>query len=283
MNMNITNNNDVNNNNSTNNNNNNINEEKKEEKQKEENSPENKHSRARNLRNSLKKRNKEKLELLRKYFNKFHQAGILLALRKTIKLASLYKKIENVDFGTAMNTIVNSETMNDIEIHANSTTKDLQDALNKKMEDKKFAEEMEKIKIEEEKMKKEEEQKMNELKAMRQKAIEIIFYKADRHNKLQLKKQFDIYYLKSKVLSLNDYPCTRPRRTRTIRKREKAKEKEKEKEKAKETKKRCSLFMGEDKKIVNKMMNDKPNVNNNKINEIIIEDENDNKKENDNI
>ena len=121
MNMNITNNNDVNNNNSTNNNNNNINEEKKEEKQKEENSPENKHSRARNLRNSLKKRNKEKLELLRKYFNKFHQAGILLALRKTTKLAYLYEKIGNVDLGTAMNTIVNSETMNDIEILASSS------------------------------------------------------------------------------------------------------------------------------------------------------------------
>ena len=40
--------------------------------------------------------------------------------------------------------------------------------------------------------------------------------------------------------------------------------------------------MGEDKKLVDKMMNDNPNVNDNKINEITIEDENDNKKENDN-
>ena len=172
-----------------------------------------------------------------------------------------------------MNTVANSETMNEIEINANSSTKDLQDAIDKKMEDKKFAEEMEKIKIEEEKMKKEEEEKMNEIKAIRQRAIEIIFYKADRHNKLILKKQFDIYYLKSKVLSLNDYQFTRPRRAKTIRRKEKAKEK-----------KRASLFMGEDKKIVDKMMNDKPIVNdnnNNKINEVIIEEENDNKKEND--
>ncbi len=41
--------------------------------------------------------------------------------------------------------------------------------------------------------------------------------------------------------------------------------------------------MGEDKKLVDKMMNDNPNVNSNKINEVIIEDENDNKKENDKI
>ena len=248
--------------------NSNINEEKKEE-----NKRENIYLKARNLRRLLIKRNKEKLELLRKYFNKFHQAGILLALRTTTKLANLYKKIGNIDLGTAMNTVVSSETINDIEINENSSMKDLQDALDKKMEDKKFAEEIEKIKIEEEKMKKEEEQKMNELKAMRQKAIEIIFYKADKQNKLIVKKKFDIFYLKSKVLSLNDYPFTRPRRARTIRRKEKAKEK----------KKRCSLFMGEDTKLVDKMMNDDLNVNDNKINEIIIEDENDNQKENDKI
>ena len=237
-----TNNNNINNNNTNNaiNNKNIINEEKTKEIHKKH---EKRHTKGRGLRKILNKKAKEKKELLRKYFHKFYQAGILLALRKGTKLANLYKKMEGVDLGTAMNTVARSNAMNEIEVNANSNVEDFQAALNKKKEDKKFAEEIEKLRIEEEKRRKEEEEKINELKAMRERALEIILYKADRINRKILKKKFDIYYLKSKVLSLKEYVIEKPRRVKTIRKKTKAKESL-----------RHSLFLDDDKKIINKMM-----------------------------
>ena len=123
-------NNNVNNNpiNNTNNNNT-INEEKPKEENPRVESP---YARARGLRRLLNKRGKEKLELSIKYFNKFHQAGILLALRKGTKRASLYKKIEGIDLETAFNIVVNSQTMNEIEINEESNVKNFQAALDKK-------------------------------------------------------------------------------------------------------------------------------------------------------
>ena len=89
------------------------------------------------------------------------------------------------------------------------------------MEDKQFAEEMEKIKLEEERKRKEEEEKKNELYKQKLKRLEIIFYKADRKNRKALKKYFEVYNLKTKILSLNVYE--KPRRTKTKKARNKRK------------------------------------------------------------
>jgi len=241
------------------NNNNTINEEKpKEEKPK----PENPYAKARGLRRLLNKKGKEKLEMLRKYFYKFHQAGILLALRKGTKRASLYKKIEGIDLETAFNTVVNSQTMNEIEINEESNVKNFQAALDKKKEDKKFAEEMEKRKIEEEKKKKEEEEKRNELNKMKQKAIEILLYRADRHNKMIMKKIFEIYYLRSKVLSLNTYTFKKPRRVKTVKK--------------KDNDKRKSVYVSLDHEFVDKIMDSKKWTSDKNIKEYKSEDEENN-------
>ena len=200
-------------------NNNNTN---KEEKPKETVSqPENPHGRARGLRKLLIKKAKEKNDLLRKYFYKFQRAGILLTLRKGTKRASLYKQIEGVDLGTAFNTIKRSHTMKEIDIDENSNIKNFQEALDKKMEDEKIKEEIEKTKNEEIKKKKEEEEKKNEIKKMQEKAIEILLYRADRHAKMILKKNFEIYYLKAKVMSLNNY--SKPKRVKSLKKKGKKK------------------------------------------------------------
>ena len=103
-----TNNNNINNNNTNNaiNNKNIINEEKTKEIHKKH---EKRHTKGRGLRKILNKKAKEKKELLRKYFHKFYQAGILLALRKGTKIANLYK--------TAMNTVARSNAMNGMKLN----------------------------------------------------------------------------------------------------------------------------------------------------------------------
>ena len=231
---------------------------------------ENPHARARGLRKLLNKKAKEKMELLRKYFYKFQREGILVSLRKGTKRASLYKKMEGVELETAFNTIAKSKVLNDIEIDENSQVKDFKDALNKKMEDQKFAEEMEKIKIEEDKKRKEEEERINDLKIKRKNAIKILIYKADRRNKIVLKQKFEIFFLKSKVMSLNQY-C-KPKRVKTMKKRGKNKRK--------------SLQMGEEKNLeedlvkksfsmqLNKSDEEKETINNNEDNETLKKDEN---------
>ena len=47
---------------------------------------------------------------------------------------------------------------------------------------------------------------------MQQKVIEILLYKADKRNRDILKKNFEIFYLRSKVMSLKNYDI---RKTRT--------------------------------------------------------------------
>ena len=185
---------------------------------------ENPHTRARGLRKLLNKKAKEKIELLRKYFYKFQRAGILSALRKGTKRASLYKQVEGIDLETAFNTVMKSQTMNEIEVNEESNAKNFQEALQKKMSDIKFAEEMEKNRIEEEKKKKEEEERQKELKKIKSKKLEIIFYKTDKKNKTILKKKFEVLYLKSKILSLCDLEIQNPtklRKSKTLKKKKK--------------------------------------------------------------
>ena len=182
---------------------------------------ENRYTKARGLRKLLNKRGKEKLELLRKYFYKFQQAGMLVALRKGTKRASLLRQVENVDLETAFNKVVTNKGMNEIEVDETSNAQEFKEALDKKMEDKQFAEEMEKIKLEEERKRKEEEERKNELYKQKLKHLEILFYKADRKNRKALKKYFEVYNLKTKILSLNVYE--KPRRTKTKKARNKRK------------------------------------------------------------
>ena len=194
---------------------------KNEQKPTEQIQRENRYTKARGLRKLLNKRGKEKIETLRKYFYKFQQAGMLVALRKGTKRASLLSQVENVDLGTAFNKVVTNKGMNEIEIDESSNAQEFKEALDKKMEDKQFAEEMEKIKLEEEKKRKEEEEKKNELYKQKLKRLEIIFYKADRKNRKALKKYFEVYNLKTKIMSLNVYE--KPRRTKTKKARNKRK------------------------------------------------------------
>lgn len=174
-----------------------------------------KYSNAQKLRKILSQKNKQKLQILRKYFHKFHEAGIILSLRKSTKRSLLYKKIENVDFEIALRTVVNNQEMNDITIDENTDVNNFKEALDQKMKDKTFSENMEKIKAEEEKKNKLKEEKLNEFKNKRLKNLEIIFNKVDRQNKLTLKKALEIYYLKSKVLSLSNYE-RRGKRSKTM-------------------------------------------------------------------
>ena len=167
--------------------------------------PENPYSRARGLRKLLNRKAKEKIELLRKYFYKFQRAGILLALRKGTKRANLYKKMEGIDLETAFNTVKRSHSICEIEIDENICVEEFKEALDKKREDKKLAEELEKNKIEEERRKK-------EVNKIQNKAIEILLNRADKYNKTILKKNFEIFYLKSKIMSLNEYDTKSPKK-----------------------------------------------------------------------
>jgi len=173
-----------------------------------------------------------------KYFYKFQKAGILATLRKETKRASFYKQLEGVDLETAFNTISRTQTLKDIDINENSDVKNFQEALDKKMEDEKCKEEMEKRKDEENKKRKEIEEKKNQLNEMKKKAIEILLYRAERHTKMILKKNFEIYYLKSKVMSLGDYKI--PRKVKTFKKKIK--------------KKRNSEIINIDNSLIQKMM-----------------------------
>ena len=171
----------------------------------EENKMSKKYANARKLRRLLIQKGKEKLELLRKYFYKFHQAGILLTLRKGTKRASLFKKMEGIDLETAFRTVVKNQAMNEIDVDENSNVINFQEAIDKKMNDKRFADEMERQRIEVEEKKRYEKQKNEEINKMKLKALEIIFNKLDRNNKVIFKKKFEIFYLKSKVISLSSF------------------------------------------------------------------------------
>jgi hypothetical protein len=164
-----------------------------------------KYSNAQKLRKILSQKNKQKLQILRKYFHKFHEAGIILSLRKSTRRSIFLKKIENVDFEIALRTIASNQEMNDITIDENTDVNNFKEALDEKMKDKQFSENMAKIKVEEEKKNKIKEERINEFKKKRLQNLEIIFNKADRQNKLVLKKALEIFYLKSKVLSLSNY------------------------------------------------------------------------------
>jgi len=162
------------------------------------------------------------LAILRKYFHKFHQGGILLSLRKQTKRSQLLKKIEGVDFELALKAVVNNQDMYDIEVDEKTDVDDFKKQYDQKMKDKRFSDQIEKIRFEEKKRKDDELEKIEELNRERFKNMEILFNKADRRNKVILKKYFEIFYLKSKVISLDKYQ-RRERRSKTTKVRKKKK------------------------------------------------------------
>ena len=87
------------------------------------------------------------MEILRKYFHKFHQGGILLSLRKQTKRSQLFKKIEGVDFEMALKAVVNNQTINDIEVDETTDVDDFKKQFESKMKDKRFSDQIEKIRF----------------------------------------------------------------------------------------------------------------------------------------
>ena len=162
----------------------------------------------------LSQKNKQKLEILRKYFHKFNEGGIILSLRKSTKRSLLYKKIEGVDFEIALRAVINNQGMNDIDVDDKTDEKEFKEAFDKKMKDKRFSMQVEKVRFDTRKKKLLELEKIEETNKEKYKNLEIIFNKADRRNKVILKKYFEIYYLKSKVMSLSNYE-RRERRSKT--------------------------------------------------------------------
>ena len=211
--------NDTNNNKESQNNNG----EEKSESRKQLESAVSKLSNAQKLRKLLSQKNKQKLEILRKYFHKFNEGGIILSLRKSTKRSLLYKKIEGVDFEIALREVINNQAMNDIEVNDKTDEKEFKEAFDKKMlKDKRFSMQVEKVRFNSRKKKQLELEKIEESKKEKFKNLEIIFNKADRRNKVILKKYFEIYYLKSKVLSLSNYE-RRERRSKTTKVKRKTK------------------------------------------------------------
>ena len=161
-------------------------------------------TKARKLRMLLNQKNKEKLELMRKYFYKFHHAGILLALRKGTKRANLLKKIRGVDLETAFKDIINNKEINEIDVDENSNINDFKEALKKRVRTVKFAEDENK----------DEDKNLDDIKIS---ALEKLLYRADRNNKISLRNKLEIIFLKSKILSLGKYK-RKKKKSKTLKK-----------------------------------------------------------------
>ena len=161
-------------------------------------------AKARKLRFLLNQKNKEKLELMRRYFYKFHHAGIIQ--RKGTKRANLLKKIRGVDLETAFKDIINNKEINKIEVDENSNINDFKEALKKRVKTVKFADDENKDK-----------DKKNDLDGIKISALEKLLYRADRNNKRSLKNKLEIIFLKSKILSLGKYK-RRKKKSKSIKK-----------------------------------------------------------------
>jgi len=162
-------------------------------------------TKARKLRLLLNQKNKEKLELMRKYFYKFQHAGIILSLRKGTKRANLLKKIRGVDLETAFKDLINNKEINEIEIDENSNINDFKEALKKRVKTVKFANDENKD---------EDKKDLDDIKIS---ALEKLLYRADRNNKISLKNKLEIIFLKSKILSLGKYK-RKKKKSKTIKK-----------------------------------------------------------------
>ena len=159
-------------------------EEKKEEEKKEEEKKEEEkktavnrlRNRSKGLRKLLSERNKEKTNILRKYFFKFLSNGILLSLKKT--------------------TLRSSKTLTSIDEGGNKDENN--------PEDKKEEEESNWIIEEKKRRKLEEEQRQKELWEKKSKKLIVIFNKKDQILCLALRSSLQKWNLRAKILAISD-------------------------------------------------------------------------------
>ena len=157
-------------------------EEKKEEQKKDENNDQkakvrNLRDRSKGLRRLLSERNKEKTNMLRKYFFKFLSNGILLSLKKT--------------------TLRSTKSLVQVDVEGEN--------LENKSEDKKVEEEESNWIIEEKKRRKqEEEQRERELKEKINKKLVVIFNKKDQILCSRLRSCLQKWNLRAKIMGISD-------------------------------------------------------------------------------
>ena len=157
-------------------------EEKKEEQKKDENNDQkakvrNLRDRSKGLRRLLSERNKEKTNMLRKYFFKFLSNGILLSLKKT--------------------TLRSTKSLVQVDVEGENPEN--------KSEDKKVEEEESNWIIEEKKRRKqEEEQKERELKEKINKKLVVIFNKKDQILCSRLRSCLQKWNLRAKIMGISD-------------------------------------------------------------------------------
>ena len=157
-------------------------EEKKEEQKKDENNDQkakvrNLRDRSKGLRRLLSERNKEKTNMLRKYFFKFLSNGILLSLKKT--------------------TLRSTKSLIQVDVEGENPEN--------KSEDKKVEEEESNWIIEEKKRRKqEEEQRERELKEKINKKLVVIFNKKDQILCSRLRSCLQKWNLRAKIMGISD-------------------------------------------------------------------------------
>ena len=157
-------------------------EEKKEEQKKDENNDQkakvrNLRERSKGLRRLLSERNKEKTNMLRKYFFKFLSNGILLSLKKT--------------------TLRSTKSLVQVDVEGENPEN--------KSEDKKVEEEESNWIIEEKKRRKqEEEQRERELKEKINKKLVVIFNKKDQILCSRLRSCLQKWNLRAKIMGISD-------------------------------------------------------------------------------
>jgi hypothetical protein len=127
-------------------------------------------NKARNLRKLMVKKEKEKIETLRKYFNIFYTNGLLCKLKRNAKYSHSTK---NVKFN--MDVAVYNEEGNEVK------EEELTLLDKKRIEDQK---------------------KKNELDLKRSSALKIIIFKKDRHITIIKKKTIEKWNLRAKLMSL---------------------------------------------------------------------------------
>ena len=156
-------------------------------------------NKARGLRKLLSKKNKEKMEILRKYFFKFQEALLICTIKRETRRKTVYQKLVKSEEFKNVNENEIKEAVEKTEFTRGGSVNDFQKLVRKILEEKQMEKKEKEIKVEKEK--KNEEIKNNKLKYLQK-----FVYQVDRQNKIKLKKAFEIYYLKSKVLSLAALP-----------------------------------------------------------------------------
>ena len=156
-------------------------------------------NKARGLRRLLSKKNKEKIEILRKYFSKFEEAILICTIKRETRRKTVFEKLVNSKEFQGINENEIKEIVQQTEFRRGESVSDFQRLVSKIIEEKQMKKKEEKSKVEKEK-------KNEEIKNDKIKYLQKFVNQIDRQNKIKLKKAFDVYYLKSRVLSLAALP-----------------------------------------------------------------------------